>query len=507
MNYMSNNTNQAADREEILKKALILKEQKRGHLNFLSANLNITKKEARKIISDYINQPSPEAEIPVPETQEPSTEIIDHGNYTYNPATDTYLVTLKTLGKQVPIAGWKYKAILSAYSNHNGEPRNIDDLMVTYGFTRPVFEEFKRIMGFTHNSIPITDEEIALADTPEKEDTIVDNQVSFRKMRVFEKVKLKEWNNIQENSDKYELMKEGLIDPFAEIIKSYSFKGYTPVPAPVSIKERYDDISTKPHTFVIGLSDLHFGNKLEGEEAGNEVAKTKNNLRKYANSIKLDVQNRNYNISKAVILCLGDLIHTLSGFTKKGTKLDCSVLGEELYDETLKAIIDFVIEMLKVFPEIEVHCVKGNHVGIDEYILMSHVKTYFKDESRITFNLSRNRSNSLKVQNTAIIIDHGDSDYIAAKVPKSNVKKQTYIQSLFLQLDEELRSCKYKVFIQGDMHHSEMCEFNDFEFYLFGTMSKSDKYSQHLNLKSRPQQSSLIINEDGTKEYLKYYFD
>ena len=104
-----------------------------------------------------------------------------------------------------------------------------------------------------------------------------------------------------------------------------------------------------------------------------------------------------------------------------------------------------------------------------------------------------------------ILIDHGDSDMVAAKVPTSGPAREAYIQARFMQKPELLQGAKSRLMIQGDQHHYEYREFKGFEFFMFGSPSQ-DRYADHMNLYSKPRQNCLIIDGNGVKEQLHYYF-
>lgn len=104
-------------------------------------------------------------------------------------------------------------------------------------------------------------------------------------------------------------------------------------------------------------------------------------------------------------------------------------------------------------------------------------------------------------------MDHGASDKYNANVPTSGKSRESYVQSLLLAKSNEYSKCNSALFIQGDKHHYEQIEYNDFEYIMLGALPMGDRFADALNLHARPRQNCLIIDSDGLKSTLHYYID
>ncbi len=112
----------------------------------------------------------------------------------------------------------------------------------------------------------------------------------------------------------------------------------------------------------------------------------------------------------------------------------------------------------------------------------------------------------IRISNTYVLLTHGASDSVKARVPKGK-SREIYFLDMLNSDPEKLVGAKDKLVIMGDLHHFEYVKYNSFDFLLLPSPICGDRYSDHLNLHSRPQQVCLILNENGIKEHLLYSFD
>jgi hypothetical protein len=167
---------------------------------------------------------------------------------------------------------------------------------------------------------------------------------------------------------------------------------------------------------------------------------------------------------------------------------------------------EFLSSIAQIFNKVSVHSVRGNHDGTDHYPLMLGLSKMFTD-THVDFSIYSTRTAVFRVDDVVFVVDHGADDELKAKVPKSGTPRESYVQSLLLARPELLVGAKQKIFIQGDMHHYQQEEYNDFEYIMLGALPAGDEYSDHLNLNSRPRQNCLLLSKDGLKAVLHYYFD
>lgn len=422
--------------------------------------------------------------------------------YTYNENTDTYVVFLKSAGKNVVIQGTMHRAMLDAYSNWSKSPLTINQICRNFSIPRPWFEEYKTIMGWTHDHEPVSKEKILTSDI----EAISDDILQEKRFNLYQTFQKKDWKSTQEDAQKWREFKAGTIDPFSGFLKRWETKTANKLPVCKIAGKKSDE-----KVMVIGLSDIHCGGLAEakklnrGKEWNLEVYH--NFINKYITNLEDRIKNMVVKPKKIVLLSLGDILHGLLGTTEKGTPLVFDKIKDTQFDNAFNSLINFVESIAKLADVVEVHSVKGNHDGFSGYILFKALAAYFRTEERITFNVPQNTVHLLKVLNTLIVISHGASPEYKAKVPTSGKPRESYIQSLLLANPEKLIGIKQKLFICGDLHSFEQQEANDFEYIRFSSPVTGDHYADNLNLHSRPRQNFLIIDNNGISEVGHVYFD
>ncbi len=485
-----------------------MKAGKKGHIQYILDTLECPRVTAKQIARAILEGHPLPADLACYDTvvndQPQQMELIeDHGKYVYNQADDTYAVPLQSTGGTVVIPGFKHEGMLRAYTNWDGASDGIDEICRKFGFSRPAFLEYKKIMGWLKTSAPVTPEQLAI----KTDETLIGELTGSREHNIMQKVQRLGWAKQRKDAESWSRYKGQLYDPLQALLETYKPEPFVPRPYTRPQGKRESD-----HVMLIGLSDLHFGNKAEsarifGKAENHDIKRTKDLVTRYAEDIRQTVADRNYTVRTGVVCVVGDILHTLSGFTKKGTQLDFSAIGTEQLLEALDSMIQFVNEMLTIFERVEVKVVEGNHSGIDEFALFKIVEAHFRLDDRITFEISRCRTMDFTVLNTYCIMDHGDSAYFKAKVPSDGAKREAYIQSLILRNPDKWRDTTNKIFLQGDMHHFESRQFNDFQFFMLGTISPADQYSADMGFHTRPQQHCLMIDSIGVSEICHYYFD
>lgn len=475
-----------------------LRQSKKGYLSFVMAHCQCGRAEAQALADrcqSGIEQPDEHAASELSESG-----IVFNERYTYNPVLDQYIVPLKSFGGNFICKGTNHRGMQLSYSRYGNE--SINEICHTYEMDRAWFTEYKTVMGWSKTMLPISKEEVMGKD----QKTNLKLIQARRLAKIQQAANRQDWNRVQLDAKSWQELQAGEINPFESFLKKF-------VPTPIKPMRFTGELVRgkvkSKNTFLIGLSDLHFGGKavaaelFHGEDFNAE--RISQIVDSYAVQIAQDVSDRNYRFEKAVICVLGDILHSLSGRTEKGTQLEFDVLREGQFELAFNSMIQFLTRMVEIFGAAEVHCVKGNHAGPDDYILCLALKSYFRADSRITFELYKSRAAIFRINDIAILMDHGDSDYVKAKIPKDGSAREAYIQARFMEKSDLVHGTKTRLMIQGDQHHCEYKEHRAFEYFMFSSPAQ-DRYADHLNLSSKPRQNCLILSQNGLKEILNYYF-
>jgi hypothetical protein len=505
------------DRNKLLAEIEAVYRAKRvGHVSWVCKKFTCSRDIARSIIAklkagqdieeelnEAKNPPAPKTEVPaIPVEDDSNQAIINMGGYTWNRETDTYVVPLKSYGREFIMTGANHRALADAYSRWNGGPeRTVEEIGLVYNMTPDMVKEYVKTTGIKRDAAPVTKEELLQDKGPEA----VKRLIQQRRLAFEQELQHTDWKTTQEDAKKWRDLECGKLNPFERFLENHK-------PAPIEpLDYTLDTTKEVKNVFLLGLSDIHFGAEAKGDELffGKDynAAKIAQIIDDYSKDIAHDLNDRKYRFERCVIAVVGDILHSLTGFTAKGTMLEADVLREEQFELAFDCLNRFINRMHELFGKVEIQVVKGNHAGASEYLLFYALKNFYKDSPSITFNLHKKRSAVFRVLKTCILLDHGESDFVKAKVPKTAVPREAFIQKHMMEYPDLLQGATSRIMIQGDLHHFEHIEYSNVEFFMFGSAVCGDRYADHLSLNSRPRQNCLIISDQGVKEVLHYYFD
>ncbi len=430
-------------------------------------------------------------------------EIINKDKYTYNQADDKYVIQMKHRVKPYVIHGYKIRAIKKAISNLLTPSISSADIKTKYKLQEADFEAIKKAFDLTRDTFPLTDEEV---DENSLEHS-AENLLEEKRTAIVQSFEKKEWKDTQEDAQKWREFENGTIDPIKSALDGWTPPKIDKLTVPKFAKEKESD-----DVLVIGLSDLHYGSASKARYMYNRpewtTEKTVECVKVYAQKIIDEALNRARPFRKALILGLGDLIHSLNGKTTRGTELNYDCIKEEQFEYALTSLFEFIGLIAGAMPAVDVHSVYGNHNYETEMALFRALEKAFMSNPNIKFHHYSSRPASFKEGTTLFLCDHGADHLERVYVPTATDSKiQQHVQSLLLCDPELLVGTKERLFVVGDKHHWEHIEYNDFQFIMFGCPIGGDEHSSRHNLRNRPRQSFLVLNNDGLKEVHHVYFD
>jgi hypothetical protein len=420
-------------------------------------------------------------------------------HYTYNSSTQKYVFhTEKKFGKNLVFTKTSIDSITKLYSDITGG-LTANEIALKLSIPADVIRHVLKVMNITHETLPYTEEVINSTD----EETLVDDAISSKKFNILQKFEKRDWKETQEDAEKWRAMKTLQIDPFEQILQKW-----TPPPF-VPPKQIRTVISNKDSEFLIGCSDWHYGLIASKETLFNQkewnIQKTKDAVTKYGNSLKEHILKNKY--SKINICFLGDISHSISGETDKGTKLSAYPLGQEQLEEAFNSLVRFVSTILESHNNIHLYSVNGNHDSVSDYILMKMLSIYFRNDKRIKFSITNKRHNLFKIYNNLFMISHGYAPYAKDRLPPPGKSRELYIQNLFDSKINEFKNVERRYFISGDLHHFESYEYTNLEGFIFPTLLGGCEHSDHSGYKSRQRQCTLDVSKNGVINIHHFYLD
>lgn len=420
--------------------------------------------------------------------------------YVFNKDDDKYIFYLKAANDFVVIPGTTIRGIFDNYSNWYKSPSSVNEICRNYRIPKTYFFELREILGLTHDSEPITKEEL----TSKNVDQLTEDILEKKKFQLYQKLQKKSWKDTEQAAARWYEFIEGVFNPLDDLLNAWTPPKYTPVKQ-INNRKKLTDKS-----IIIGLSDIHFGTYANPEGSfrnkGSNTEEIIKSIEKYAEDISAVVGGRTYGFDECVITSLGDILHTTGqGTTTKGTVLSHDCIKEEQFNAAFDTLTKFVERMLEIFPKVKVKSVKGNHNDFGDYVLFRALEAYFRKEKRISFEVFQSEHGLFKVKNTLFVISHGYSAECKGHLPATGKARESYIANLFLANPEALMDVKTKVLLTADQHHWEAKEYAEFEHYMLSTIVEGDKYAESMGLNSRAKQSCFVIDDEGVAEIIYSY--
>jgi hypothetical protein len=425
-----------------------------------------------------------------------------YDNVTYNSDTSEYrfdFTNFKNIAKLITLPKSTVLAILQAYSPTSGEGLTAKEIANIQKLSVWVVKGILKVMGISHDDIPLPNDEIEKHSVEEN----INNLLDVRRGEIYDGLQKKVWQSEAEDAHKWRLFEALRLNPYKNTIKTW-----TP---PKYVGPKQCKVKSNNSAYIISLSDIHFGaianaNETYYTDEDWNIESTKAAISNYVQSIDKHLSSLKELPTECIVLSLGDIIHTLSGFTEKGTKLEYDLKGPSLFKEALDSLTQVFYYLSSKFAKIHVKAVSGNHDAFGDWVLFNTLSVYFKDIKRITWDVSEEHWLDFSYGDNLFIMEHGYSPFYKAKVPKAASAKEAYIHRLILKASAK-GSFKNNYFFMGDRHHFNCTSFPMFEFIQLPTCVGGDLYADHLNLAgTRNKQCTFIVDpKDGITATINHF--
>lgn len=421
-------------------------------------------------------------------------------DYSFNNVNKKYVFhTEKLVGKNYVLDSSKVDTILKLYSDFDKNAFTCGEIAQRVSTPKKVVEFVIKALGVTHSSLPFSDEKIK----EKKENELIDEILLEKRASVEQKLERIDWKKTVDDAESWRLFQHNYGEYLDNLAKTWQPKKYEPIK--LSIQKSGDK------ELVVGCSDWHFGlianeRYLYNQKEWN-IEHTQKAVKDYAQQIITHLKERNNPYKRITLAFGGDIIHGLDGFTDKGTKLEAHPIKEDQLEQAFDCTLHFIQTLLSVCYNIRVVSVPGNHSSFGDYFLMKMLSIYFKDEKRISFEITSKRFITFDCFDSLFLLDHGYAPTAKSRLPSPGTGRENYINNIFLSKPEKLNGYKHFYYLSCDQHHMEAGELTNAEHYMFSTLVGGCRHADNSGYKSRPRQSALVVDEKGVKEFLHFYFD
>lgn len=403
--------------------------------------------------------------------------------------------THKTLGRNIEYSKQKLQQILDLYCCDHY--LSSTEISLKLGVPKKHIEAIVRALAITHKSVPFLDEQVLEGEV----DDLSDDMLSLKKNDIINAFEKKKNQSDQEDALKWRKLEQGVFEPVEKYLKNWK-----PTQQRVI---KHVPLKKSEQVLCVGCSDWHYGLVAKERYLYNQKEwnsdKTIEVVADYANKLVNTIESHAF--KQINLMFIGDLAHSVTGFTDKGTKLEVAELGEDQIDLAYQSMLNFVESILSVHSNIKVYACSGNHDSVADYILVRMLEIYFRNDKRITFEITNKRFLTFKVFSNLFLMEHGYSAKTKGRLMPAGTSRENYLNNLFLAKPDLLYGVKHRYYLSGDQHHNESYELTNVEGFMFSTLVGGCRYSDNSGYKSRPRQSCLVVTDEGVVEQKHFYFD
>lgn len=301
-----------------------------------------------------------------------------------------------------------------------------------------------------------------------------------------EKIKLRDERTESNRGIRIEARVEDKLDYFEKIIANQGKIDYKPLkPAERELIKTKSD-----NDLVIMLSDLHIGQTFASAWGRYNLEVAKDRMNQYLNKI-IEIKDR-HNSENCFVTLQGDMIsnsiHKTIAITNRENVIEQVISASEI-------ITAFLAELSKIFNNVTVVSVVGNHSRIDkkedalkderlDTLIEWYAKSKLENFENIEFiEPYDNTFNCFVVRNKHYFVVHGDYD----KFDMAGVAKLSMMAGYF----------PYCILF-GHRHFPATTEINGIKLVQSGSFpGTGDDHTIELRLSGKPSQTVLVCNEDG----------
>lgn len=278
---------------------------------------------------------------------------------------------------------------------------------------------------------------------------------------------------------------ESMRDLIERCVQKYNPEDYTPLDIMQCVGEEDCDL-------IVHLTDLHAGVGIKNTFNQYDNNVMMNRLRKYAG--KITEIWRRHNAKRCFVVLGGDMVN---GVIHVNNRLENN---EHVVDQVItasEAVSWFVGEMAKLFIEVEVYSVPGNHSRVfpnkednqhGEYLdkLVSYYVSAKCDginNVHVYDNVVDDTIATFTVRDKLVAAVHGDKDTTSSVV--QNLTMMTKI--------------KPDIVLMGHRHTNALTTVYDTKVYESGCVNGADSYCMDKRLLNKPEQTVIVVNDTGVE--------
>lgn len=366
----------------------------------------------------------------------------------YSPETDTYSILIG--GNMIQQSGDKHRAMLRDYSNYGGG-LNVRELAFKYALSEEHVKEYLRIHGWTHFTVPITEEE----SQDMSDDEIIEELAQQRLKRISHLESKRHFKEMEKNSLKYQNFEQAVSDLIEQIQID---------PAPPVQEMRMAD--GNPYALVVCPTDFHWGKHGWVDEVGETYDFEEARARLFEKTQTLISRLA----TRPDIIYVGvgsDWFHVDNdlGKTTAGTPQDMTASPAEILTTGCKLAREH-IDLLRQVAPVKLVIMPGNHDRWSSWALMMYLSAAYETVPDCDVEITHKMRTYIEYGNSLLGFTHGDGF-------KRGINLSTIMA---VEAREQWGATKGHYWFHGHLHHQRMTEKDGTLIFQMPSLAGHDRY-------------------------------
>ena len=408
-------------------------------------------------------------------TPEDANLIYDE-KYTFNKETDTYITFLDRCKVRIQLSGAQHRAMKDAYSNWSGKPETINEICRTFGMRRDWFIEYKSVHGWTHDSEPVTTEELLTRN----EDDMVEDILQKKKQSLYKAFEKKKWRMIQSDHEKWQNFDQNVYQPLLAHVQK-NLPSYRPPTL---------NLGKAEEAFAVVLSpfDLHYGKHGWEDETGSSYSRQEARDLLIEHTTELGRLISKFGKPEKIICGSGsDWLHidNPQGGTTRGTPQDCDGTYSQILIEGTELAHDHV-EMLRQIAPVEWLPVPGNHDRSSAMTIMLFLQAKYANSKDVKITVNPKRRQYTLYGDTLMGFSHGDT-----------IKPADAHAVMTKEASDLWPKSHFQYFFTGHLHHEVIREIHGLTTIQLKSLSGMDRFhSNNGYITSGRALQAFVVSQD-----------
>lgn len=368
-------------------------------------------------------------------------------SYEYDESTDTYTTRIAT--GEIVMSGERHRAMLRDYSSHGGTELTGAEIALKYDMPVEHFMAYKRVHGFTHNTVPLTNEQL-LGDSEKH----IEDLLAARKHNAAQQLYKRERKAIEEDAVKWRDL-------------NYKLNYLKDLPkASESVPKLKLPVAPTPYALVVCPTDFHWG-KYGWEDEVGETYNFDEARKRLMEKTESLVSRLPCAPDKIYVGAGSDWFHVDNdyGATTKGTPQDMCATPAQILITGCKLAREHIDLMRQIAP-VEVVMMPGNHDRHSTIALMMYLSAAYEDIEDVTITISSMNRRYLTYGSTLLGFTHGDG-----------LKRSISLAGLMAnEAKKEWGETEHRVWFHGHLHHQRLTEKDGCLIVQMPSLAGHDRY-------------------------------